>query len=92
MAKMQSKQAAGKSATPLARVLAVSVEYLVTGTDEYGRVRRVANNGESRGELCQEARAVARIVSELEVKNRKVVLAVAKTLKTDERMEHQKGT
>jgi transcriptional regulator with XRE-family HTH domain len=88
---VKSRIPSAENAVRIARVLGVSVEYLVTGTDEYGRVRRVANDGESRGELCQEARTVARIVSELEVKNRKVVLAVAKTLKTGERMEHQKG-
>jgi plasmid maintenance system antidote protein VapI len=49
---VKSRIPSAENAVRIARVLGVSVEYLVTGTDEYGRARRKANDGESRGELC----------------------------------------
>jgi transcriptional regulator with XRE-family HTH domain len=65
-----------ENAVRIAKVLGVSVEYLVTGS---GAQSRPAQEGASQN-VCPEARAVARLVGKLEEKNRKIVLSVAKAL------------
>jgi transcriptional regulator with XRE-family HTH domain len=67
------------AAVSIARVLGVSVEYLVTGQE--------AAQWKSPQSFSPEARSIARIAEQLEEKHRKIALALVKTLKELEENE-----
>jgi transcriptional regulator with XRE-family HTH domain len=70
-----------ENAVAIARALGVSVEFLVTGVENQGM------NGTILPSRHQDARLIANIATGLNEKNRKMAIAIIKTMKKQENLE-----
>jgi transcriptional regulator with XRE-family HTH domain len=70
-----------ETAVAIARVLGVSVEYLVTGTENPGWAGQISTSHH------KDARLIANLAVSLNEKNRKMAIAIIKTMKKQENEE-----